>query len=119
MSTTSKFKLKYNRLRISNHHGECIVLDTTFKNNTFRYSGKPVSYTAMDGGDPSNAHFSKAGRKWNELLLGFEELTWGWFLDEVQHLDGELTYLIIGTTMQIVFKEKDGDTISCRFMVSY
>jgi hypothetical protein len=125
----SRFKLILKRLRVADHKGNNIFLDTQFKKNSFRYKGKIVTYSATDGGNPSTATFTKAGRKWGELILGFEELTWGRFMQELNVIDGELSYLILETTMVIVFKEirvetvggivnkTKGDTITCRFTI--
>lgn len=92
---------------------ELITIDTRCVDNSFVYKNHMVTYTALDGGNPSSAIF--VGHK--------TALTWGEFLSMIEDSDctflqGELSIFILGDTMRIAYKDPDGYSMRCRFRIN-
>jgi len=87
------FQVEDDLLIIRNGNGQSIALDITLKKNTFLFRGTQMKYTAIDGKGPS---LCKA--------RGHQYVTWSGLLRGIRTLQGEMSFLIIGETMQITYK---------------
>jgi hypothetical protein len=96
MQAKQNFEVEDGLLTIYNADGESISLDTTLKKHTFLFQGTQMKYSMHDGKSPA---FSMA--------RGCKATTWGGLMREIRIRQGEMSFLILGTTMQVTYKSEE------------